>query len=273
MLIFRDRFVVQSMLGKWMREKMNSTTEAQLTQNAIKLDRLNREVVKAVIEWNPDNIGKVLQEYVDTRRRIKTALIDYPVAKIHDYRAKNVLSKIGQGESFQADNIIKMLESQSQENMSLEALDDSEIEQLGSDLFYSWYSHYEYIEAFYDIGSLIVSITIPEVLKVYVSEARSCFAFQQYNAVYGLCRTILESAIRHTCERKGFIKKSGNVVDIEDYKPAELINKVARGNLRDRLKDIYRKTSALLHGRKTITSEDAKEMFRGTLKAVQDLYK
>ncbi len=218
---------------------MNSTIEAQLTQDAIKLDRINREVVKAVIEWNPDNIGKSLKEYVDTKVKIKTALIDYPVAKIHDHLAKNVLIKIGQGESFQADNIIKMLESQSQEKVSLEALDDSEVEQLGLDLFYSWYSHYEYIEALYDIGSLIVSITIPETLRTYVSEARSCYAFQQYNAVYGLCRTILESAIRHTCERKGFIKKRGNVVDIESYRPAELINEAAKGNLRDRMKDIW----------------------------------
>lgn len=252
---------------------MNSAIEAQLTQDAIKLDRLNRDVVKAVVEWNPDNIGKSLKEYIDTKVKIKTALIDFPVAKIHDNLAKNVLSKIGQGESFQADNIIKMLESQSEEKVSLEALDESEIEQLGSDLFYSWYSHYEYIEALYDIGSLIVSITIPEALKTYVSEARSCFAFQQYNAVYGLCRTILESAIRHTCERKGYLKRGGNIVDIESYKPAELINKAARGDLRDRVKDIYSKTSTLLHGRKTIKSEDAKKMFRDTLKAVQDLYK
>jgi hypothetical protein len=237
------------------------------------LDRLNRDVVKAVVEWNPDNIGKSLKEYIATKVKIKTALIDFSVAKIHDHLAKNVLSKIGQGEPFQADKIIKMLESQSEEKVSLEALDDSEIEQLGSDLFYSWYSHYEYIEALYDIGSLIVSITIPEALKTYVSEARSCFAFQQYNAVYGLCRTILESAIRHTCERKGLLKSVGKVVDIESYKPAELINKAAKGDLRDRIRDIYSKTSTLLHGRKTIKSEDAKIMFRDTLKAVQDLYK
>ncbi len=254
--------------------KMNSAIEGQLTQNAIKLEKLNRAVVKAVIEWNTDNLSKSLQEYVDLKIKIKTALIDYPVAKIHDHLAKDVLRKIGQGESFQADNLIKILESQSQEAVSLEELDEAEIEKLGSDLFYSWYSHFEYIEALYDIGSLIVSITIPETLRTYVSEARSCYAFQQYNAVYGLCRTILETAIRHTCERKGFIKKSDrNIVDIESYKPAELINKAAKGELRRRLKDIYSNTSTMLHGRKTIKSEDAKTMFRNTLKAVQDLYK
>jgi hypothetical protein len=105
---------------------MNSTIEAQLTQDAIKLDRLNRDVVKAVVEWNPDNIGKSLKEYIDTKVKIKTALIDFQVAKIHDHLAKNILSKIGQEVSFQADNIIKMLESQSEEKVSLEALGDEE---------------------------------------------------------------------------------------------------------------------------------------------------
>ena len=253
---------------------MNSKIEGQLTQYAIKLDKLNRAVVKSVIEWNTDSLWKSLKEYVDTKVKIKTALIEFPVAKIHDHVAKNVLSKIGQGEPFQADNIIRSLESQSQEAVSLDELDDAEIEQLGSDLFYSWYSHYEYIEALYNIGSLIVSITIPEQLNTYVSEARSCYAFQQYNAVYGLCRTILETAVRHTCERKGLIKKSGgSVIDFESYRPSELINRAAIGELRNKLKDIYSNTSTILHGRKTINSEDAKQMFRNTLKAVQILYK
>ncbi|MBW2681665.1 MAG: hypothetical protein JRD01_13135, partial [Deltaproteobacteria bacterium] len=60
---------------------MDSAMEGQLTQDAVKLNKLNREVVKAVIEWNTDNLSKFLKEYVDIKVKIKTALIDYPVAK------------------------------------------------------------------------------------------------------------------------------------------------------------------------------------------------
>jgi len=252
---------------------MNPAIEAQLTQDAIKLNKLNRLVVKAVVESNTDELFKSLQGYVNVKK-IKTVLIDHPIVRVHDHTAQDVLKKLSQGEPLQADNLVRILEAQSDESVSLDGLDDSEINELGLDLFYSWYSHYEYIEALYDIGSLIVGISIPAALTSYVSEARTCYAFQQYNAVYGLCRTILETAVRHTCERKGLIKKSSaNVIDFESYRPSELINKASRGELRVKLKDIYRNTSAMLHGRKTINSDDAKRMFRDTLKAVQELYK
>jgi hypothetical protein len=252
---------------------MNVSIEGQLTQDALALNKLNKIVVKFVVEWNPEELSKSLQEYVKIKKRIKITLIDNPVVKVSDPTAQDILKKINQ-DDFQADRLIRIFESQSDEPVSLADLDETEIEKLGSDLFYSWYSHYEYIEALYDIGSLIVGISIPKSLNSYVSEARSCFAFQQYNAVYGLCRTILESAVRHTCERKGLLRKTGaNVIDFESYKPSELIYKAAQGKLRERLKDIYSNTSTMLHGHKTINSKDAKAMFRNTLEAVQDLYK
>jgi hypothetical protein len=165
-----------------------------------------------------------------------------------------------------------MLESKSEEPIKFEKLDDSEIEEL-QDLLYVWFSHYDYLEGLYEIGSLIMGYSIPQALMSYVSEARFCYAFQQYNAVYGLCRTILETAIRHRCERKGLIKADDdNIIDFESYRPSELINKAARGELRERVKNIYSNTSTLLHGRKTVSSPDAKKMFKDTLKAVQDLY-
>lgn len=252
---------------------MNTSLEGQLNQDALELNKLNRMVVKFVVEWNPEELSKSLQEFVKIKRRIKTALIDNPVVKVHDRTVQDVLKKLSQ-DDFQAEKLIRILGSQSQEPVNLDGLDEAEIEELGSNLLYSWYSHYEYIEALYDIGSLIVGISIPASLNSYTSEARSCYAFQQYNAVYGLCRTILETAVRHTCERKGLIKKSdGNVIDFESYRPSELINKSAKGELRERLKNIYSNTSMMLHGGKTINSEDAKKMFRNTLEAVQDLYK
>lgn len=243
-----------------------------LTQDAIKLNNLNRMVVKLILEWNVDELSKALKEYLDLKRKIKKSLIDYPVAKIHDKLAQDVLRKITQDEPFQADNILIALESKSDEPVEFEKLDYDEIDEL-QDILYSWLSHHEYLEGLYDIGSLIIGFTIPKVLESYVSEARKCYAFQQYNAVYGLCRTILETAIRHRCERKGLIRASGTkAIDFESYRPSDLINKATKGQLRERVKNIYSNTSTLLHGRKTVSSGEAKKMFRDTLKAVQDLY-
>ena len=51
---------------------MNLAIEGELTQNAIRLDKLNRAVVKAVIEWNTDNLSESLQEYVALKIKIVT---------------------------------------------------------------------------------------------------------------------------------------------------------------------------------------------------------
>ncbi|MFC1556954.1 hypothetical protein ACFL6I_19655 [candidate division KSB1 bacterium] len=86
------------------------------------------------------------------------------------------------------------------EEYFLDELAESEIEQLGLDLFYSWFSHYEYIEGFCSIGTLILEKgKIPDYLAHFLDEARICYAFQQYSAVYSLCRTILEITVRNVC--------------------------------------------------------------------------
>ena len=118
---------------------MNPAIEAQLTQDAIKLNKLNRLVVKAVVEWNTDELFKSLQEYVNVKEKIKTVLIDHPIVRVHDHTAQDVLKKLSQGEPLQADNLIRILEAQSDESVSLDGLNDSEIEELGLDLFYSQY--------------------------------------------------------------------------------------------------------------------------------------
>lgn len=252
---------------------MLSPVASVLTKDALALKKLDREVVKTILEGNIENFGKTLDEFFVLKRKIKKSLIENEAVKIFDNKAQEILTKINQDEPFQAEKLVKGLENHSGEKLEFDKLDDAEIEEL-ADVFYSWFSHYEYLEGLYEIGSLIVGISVPDALKRYVSEARECYAFQQYNAVYGLCRLILEVAIRHRCERKGILKRQkGNIRNLDDYRPAELINKSTRGDLRNRVKDIYENTSILLHGRRIVKADDAKRMFKATLIVVQELYR
>lgn len=210
---------------------------------------------------------------MDLKRKIKKEMIECPVAKINNDIAREVLRKISQSEEFQTEKIIKILEniagtSFEFDKLDFEEPDDDELR----DLFYSWFSHYEYLQGLYEIGSLVVSYSVPHALESHISEARCCYAFQQYNAVYGLCRTILEIAIRHRFERKGIIKRNEKIVDFDSYRPGELSNKSTSGALRDRMKEIYSNTSALLHGRKTVKKEEAVKMFKDVLTNVEVLY-
>lgn len=252
---------------------MDIKIESKLVQNALRLREVNRLAVKAVTEGNVEKLYELLFEFGNLKKEIKAASIEVPVAKIHDRGAQEVMQKISLEEPLPADDLIKALEGATGEELNLDGLDEDEIEEMGWDLFYSWYSHYEYIKSLYSIGSLILGISVPDNLVSFVSQARSCYAFQQYLAVYSLCRTILETSIRDICLRKKFIKEDkDNVCYIESYHVGDLINKVSRGILKEKIKEIYHKTSSLIHGRKTISKKEARETFKETLKIVQDLY-
>jgi hypothetical protein len=252
---------------------MSTYSDVNLTQDALNLKNLDKLSVKWVLEWNVEELMKTLQEFMELKKKIKKDIIECPVARIHNDIAKEVLRKISQSEVFQTEKIIKGIENQTGTSFEFDKLDFEEVDDdKMRDIFYSWFSHYEYLQGLYEIGSLFVSYSVPDSLKSYVTEARSCYAFQQYNAVYGLCRTILEIAIRHRCERKGIIRINEKIVDFESYRPCELINKSTRGSLRVRVKDIYNDTSTLLHGRKTVKKNDARMMFQDTLIVIQELY-
>jgi hypothetical protein len=107
----------------------------------------------------------------------------------------------------------------------------------------------------------------------FVDEAKNCYAFQQYNAVYLLCRTILESCVRNICVRRRLITpRQSNPIPIEKYRWYDLKDAVAKGALKRQIGDLYSDLSSLIHGRKVASSKEAKAAFESTLKTVHALY-
>lgn len=249
------------------------TSANTLQKDALEMRRLNRLMVKAVAESDLSSLHRILPEYVKTKKRIKTQLLEVPTPRIHDRQALNILQRLSEGENLPADNIVTAVEEMAGVQGRLTALDEDDIESLGSDLFYSWFSHYEYIEGLYEMGSLVVSISVPDHLSKFVNEAKNSYAFQQYNAVYSLCRTILESSVRDICVRRRLItQRQDNLIPIEEYWWRDLKDAVAKGSLKRQLGDLYSKLSSLIHGRKVASRQAAKTAFESTLKTVHALY-
>lgn len=241
------------------------------------MNEVNRLVVKAVTKGQSKEMLKLLDEFRLLKKTLKIGLIDTSIPKINDKKAKEVMHRIIAEHVFEADKIIAHFEGVSGEKLNVNELDPEETDQLESDLFYSWFSGYEYVNGLYEIGTVILGTAVPKILMKFVDEARSCFAFQQYNALCSLCRTILEVAVRDICKRKQFIKENNdNVIPFDNYNKdniSQLINKISWGELRKKIKDIYyNKTSFLIHGHKTIKRKEAKELFRETIMVVQYLY-
>lgn len=141
------------------------------------------------------------------RKRVKTTLLDFPVAQIHDPGARELLSRINQNDHFEADKIVLAMNTEPGEFVTLENLDAADINRLSSKL-YEWFSHYEYIEGLYEIGSLVVGVSVPPALTSYLDEARQCYAFQQYDGMNALSRIVLEVGLKHYAERKKLLYKA-----------------------------------------------------------------
>lgn len=248
-----------------------SCLTASMQQDIIELQRLNLLIVRVVAEANLSALQEILPKYLEKKKKIKTRLIENTTLRMHDKGARKILQRLAQGETLPADDVIDALKKNLGVDGDLTTLNAGEIKSLGSDLFYSWFSHYEYVEGLYEIGSLVVCISVPDHLRKFVSEAKNSFAFQQYNAVFSLCRTILESSIRDIYNSRYSISKVFPIEKKDQWQKL-LKNTVADDRLRKQIDDLYGKLCPLIHGRKVVSKAEAKEAFESTLRAVHSLY-
>jgi hypothetical protein len=253
---------------------MSLEPEQELRQLALQLRAANKSVVKTIVEGRLSEIPELLGEYARLKKEIRILLASFSVTQIQDQEARELILKISQGTPLEADKIIKSVEDQSGEALELEDLDDDEIDKLGSEWFYSWISHYEYVRNLYHIGSLIVSFRVPETLQIYLRELRECYALQQPNAVIALCRTILEATAKDLCERKGLLHKLGsNVVEINPRVFNQLISAVAPAKLKKRASRLYYHDACpVIHGDRVVNADQSLQVLRETMSVVQELY-
>ena len=62
-------------------------------------------------------------------------------------------------------SVMEQLEGTVEEDLSFYELSDEEAYELGSDLLYSWISHYKYVQNILKVNTLILRITIPPKLR------------------------------------------------------------------------------------------------------------
>lgn len=147
-------------------------------------------------ESNPlEQVANYLIEWVKIKKQIRLLLLDRSTLPIYgsgNKEIRTIIQKISLGEKlpfeacFSGTGLEKIFETE---------LEDIEIEDLQNDLFYSWFSGYEFVRELYKVGALVLSIGIlPTNLSMFVDELRFCYVFQRGLAVYSICRAILDIA-------------------------------------------------------------------------------
>ena len=244
-----------------------------LQDDALRLVELDRLVFQTLMEGISEEGSRVLGEYLELRISLKSKMLDESVVSIEDGMAREVLHKISNGEGLPTDGFVKRLEELSGDDLALGEFDDVDIERLGSELFYSWFSHHEYVNALAELRPLILRSDAPQSVRRLVQEAKDCYAFQQYDAAFALCRMLIEASIRDICVRRGLLPEPDDkVVLLEKYSWRSLRNKVSCGSLNEKLEILYGRLCEVSHARRSATAEEARAMFRETLSAIEELY-
>ncbi|GBE14633.1 hypothetical protein BMS3Abin14_00679 [bacterium BMS3Abin14] len=253
----------------------------EMTDKALRLKELDLLIVKAISTFDTKSFAKYVVEFNDAKKSIRSYALEHPLLNIQgieDPKACFIIQKVMSGEPFAVEKA--MSDSEITEFLKGE-LDDNDIENLASDLFYSWFSHYEYIQGIYEIGALTISCSkIPENLSKFVNEARDCYAFQQFNAVFSLCRTILEISIKDVATTRKILPADNRDISYLTSRSPELYDLINQlcdrytifKTLRGQLHEIRRKTNSLIHGSRSVKKQEASEMLKKTLLAVHRLY-
>jgi len=250
----------------------NIANKQSLQDDALQLAELDRRVIGAVVEQNTQDLVVALDAYQTLRKRLKERLLDTDVSIVEDMEVADVLRKM-YANNLQSDKIIERICSQLGGNERIDEFDDKELWQLGKDLFYSWFSHHEYISALFELRPMVLSSPVSQFVARLVRQIKDCYAFQQYDAAYGLCRMLIEASVRDICVRRNlFPDLTDNVVLFEKRSWRDLREKVSVGPLAEHLKDLYDRLSSLLHARKIVTRKEARDVFEETLEVIEQLY-
>jgi len=226
-------------------------------------------------------LARYLTECKTLRESIRTALVNSPIIDLpgtENARVRTILNFIASGQLLPVE---KALSGGIVKSLLADELANYDLDSLGAEALYSWFSHFEYAEGLLEAGSLIVSSgDLPQHLQSFVDEARQCFAFQQYNAVAALCRTILEISVKDIATSKGILSPDApNVMRLPGQEPKlhEIVNQLldsdrAFAPLRRELREVRQSTNKVVHADRVVMREEAKKTLKQTLEVVHAMY-
>lgn len=244
-----------------------------IQDDALRLLELDRTIVRALHENNDETLQSALTQYFELRKSLKTHVMDRSAIQFTDADAKLVIQKITTGEGLISDKIIEKLTDGRRTELSDDDFEDEELWELGSDLFYSWISHYEYILGLAELRPLILLATCPESVSRLIAQIRNCYAFQQYDAAFSLCRVVIEAAARDiSLQCRLFPEMTDEEILYEKLSWSKLRDRVSSAPRRERLRQLYANLSEVIHSRKSVSKEEVRGTFEETLQVIEQLY-
>ena len=176
----------------------------QLVGIARELTETQREVIGILAldseAWKWDRVPELLASYDDARRRLRQLVGDDSVVTLPDpghAAARGVLQQALLGD-LPLDRLLASGRSGNAPSFTTE-----ELEPLAEQML-TWFSQYTYAQNRLSGAVLVLNAgSFGGHAAEFVGEIVECFAFEQYTAVYALCRTALEASLRPVYQAHG----------------------------------------------------------------------
>lgn len=244
-----------------------------LQDDLLALDIASQRVIDALLKKDVEILTPALADYESLRKSVRIGMLAQSVVAVDDPRAVAILRTITTGDGLPPDRLIKYLTMMSDGNDLSEEFSEEDLDKLGSELFYSWFSHFEYVMGLAELRPLVIRSPAGVSITGLVAQIKNCYAFQQYEAAYSLCRTLIEASIRDICMQRQLFPSLGDKgAFFEKYSWGHLRDKVSTGPLREQLRLLYSELSMVLHGRKCVAKNEARCAFEDTIHIIEELY-
>ncbi len=217
---------------------------AALAQKLIELQQASKRLLDAgdVDRW----LDSLYPEFV-VAEKLRIQLLNIPLVVTDDPAVRQILS-------------------------SLDLTDIENEDKVGSELLFSWISPAEYVARLAQVNLLIPPFQVPLNLRVFLEEARQCYACGQYSAVQSLCRTILETAVTDIAVRIGDLPAAVWTKNMSGEYPAKKRIELVADTNSAQVYDHYKDLCQVVHGRDTSATSGPLGSLTKTIRFVQYLY-
>lgn len=243
------------------------------------------------LKGGADYLFKIVHEYAEIRREIRLALADSrnSLVTIDDDTVRATVRSIVSDEKLPLDNItdafmdvFKFSEDEKAEYLG-KTIDVDPFGDEAMDLFYSWFCAADYVRDMHDIGCLVLdSGRVPSFLAQYVGDARECYAFQQYLAVFCLSRAMLEICI-YEMNRVQYEREHGVTIPEQEarsetkrMKTVERVLGGPKSPIVKKVRKLLREMDSVAHGNlfsHEVTQTSARSIFQSTLNVIYEMYR
>ena len=222
-----------------------------------------------------------INSYVEEKRRFTLNLLKWPheaaTFTTTDTVAIRVLNRVGRRQPLPGDEIVRPLVAPDAERFEQFGLlwsyiPDSEASDISWDSFHGWHGTDDYLAGIIVARPLIAPVQVPGTLSKIIQEIRMCYAFGQLIAVYGLCRTLFETALTDVCVHVGVLTQEdvdGNYLS-RRLRLKGRIDRTLQGAAHGEASMLYCELSQVVHGSAEPNNVDS--VIRQTINLTERLY-